>query len=505
MTLARPAYKVTVENITAGWSYTATQGDDSTLGDTVQLADGFSMGWAFKDGYPANQLDPEQLTFNLRAPTATDLPATDIGDLLKVVLERPLTVGTAGYMTFYGRVTDADITPRVKLGPLLTITGTGVTSTSPLVKDSGGVWNAQAGPMESPLRIGRLAAISELNLFDPFVTGEQNYEYDLGAVTIDGRPALEVMVEVLQSIGWVNAQVMRGFYGEPNSIWTSYGHLYCRSLGEFGVVIAEYGSEYAEGDRLWFLSQQFFDVEVAIVEHGDAPYQLVLSSGKLTVTYTGLDTTDDRQMSAGLVELPSTKWHKDRDAGNNSILYQGIDTEVVTAYPDLVEKYGENQRTIDTQVSDFGVTAFRNGAEAVRPPFAYLPDPDDALSKYRVDSLVIRTDFMTDAELDRYASTFWPVIDETTVTESVRRLYLVDLDERFLVGGVALVAKIVGCTFRIAGGKLSIEPTLSFTTPTVATIDDAVTWAQLNTAYPTKKWTDVDPNLTWADVALASI
>ena len=59
MTLTRPAYEVTVENLDNPWTMTVTQGVAPADTDVVWLADGLEMVWRFA-GPPPTQLEPEE-------------------------------------------------------------------------------------------------------------------------------------------------------------------------------------------------------------------------------------------------------------------------------------------------------------------------------------------------------------------------------------------------------------------------------------------------------------
>src|SRR5687768_12464292 len=105
----RPLYTVTVTNLDQDWSLTVTQGVDTLPGERdLLLIDPLTMAWGFANNQIPGQLDPESVTFRMRASTAEYAPPIDVGDLFHISLERPTDADPISYMDFTGRSTDPE-------------------------------------------------------------------------------------------------------------------------------------------------------------------------------------------------------------------------------------------------------------------------------------------------------------------------------------------------------------------------------------------------------------
>jgi len=87
-----PYYTFTVTNLTRGWAYTTTEGEEWDPADNVVLASPFTYSWGFKDDLIPAQLDVFTAAVHLVARTSSDLPVIDVGDLVAV----DVRVGTTG-------------------------------------------------------------------------------------------------------------------------------------------------------------------------------------------------------------------------------------------------------------------------------------------------------------------------------------------------------------------------------------------------------------------------
>lgn len=478
MPLTRPAYKVTAENVTAGWTYEATQGDDSTLTDDVQLADDLKMSWTFTNGETPGQLDPDQVTFRLFSLGGADtFPPIDVGDELIVTLERPLALGTTPYMTFRGRAAEPTATPHSK-GLIAVLTGTGHLAGLNSITVGDSTWAEDTSATAA--RFGRIAELAKINLF-PADVGTQ----DLGAMDVDARSAGELLVELGNGYGSPQPQILRASQGglTPTFINNDSDLYY-------------YFDEYEATD---------FGV-------GLAPYVLVADGLVATLDFQAIDPGDVRQLSADHVDM-SVGWRKDKSDAINQVALTGIaplsnpsaNVTVIAEHPDLIKKYGVNSRTIVSQVRDPRAYFLDLAAP-------YLPAHDDAIPNWSVDSITIYTETMTDAELDRYASVFFPHTPDVAPTVLPRRLIIPDVDGQWEINGVAITGILTGCSFEISKGELVIKPTIRNQSIDPDTFADGVTWADLaaDAALDDTVWESVtdlhiDPDLTWADLALATI
>ncbi|VXC21475.1 hypothetical protein [Aeromicrobium sp. 9AM] len=495
MTLTRPAYKVIVENVTAGWTYECTQDDDSTLVDDVQLADGFTMSWAFANGETPGQLEPDQVTFRLVGTSAAVLPSMDIGDEIVAQLLRPTAGDPITYMKFLGRMTEPAIEPIGKDRILATVTANGHLAVLAGNTISDRKWPEAVTFDQQLARYERIAQLAKINLSWPVQD-----QGPLGALEVDSRSALDTLVEL------ANGQAFPGFLTVLRVV-----------KGETAPAQWNYDPN---SDILY--AYDTMDNDQSSIDAGDAPYKLVKVGLVAELARQALDVDDVRQISASVMDL-DPGWRKDRADAVNQIVFQGIsplsDTDsnaaVIAQHDDLVAKYGPNPRNLDSQQRDPAAYDIATIDGDFTYAEVYLPSYDDALPDWSVDKVTIRTELMTDAELDRYAPIFYPTpsldFDPAELTQPAR-LIIADVVDRLAVNGAAITGFLIGCSFQITGGELTIVPQLRNEAVAPSTINGAITPATL-AASPTLAATTVanvaalhiDPTIRVRDIALASL
>lgn len=115
-------YTVTVENLTGGWTLSSTSDPTRpriTPAGDVLLADGLVFGWSFVDGRIPNPLEPATIQVPIIARSAANMPAMEVGDLLKVTIDLVDVTGAtvtdlaARAVEFIGRTAE----PEVELVP----------------------------------------------------------------------------------------------------------------------------------------------------------------------------------------------------------------------------------------------------------------------------------------------------------------------------------------------------------------------------------------------------
>lgn len=500
MTLTRPAYQVTVTNQTAGWSYTTTQHDTSTLDDPVQLADGLTMGWSFADGHTPGQLDPDQVTFKLFCESADAMPSMTPGDRIVVDLVRPRGVfPPIPYMRFTGRMSDPEAEPVRKRGFIVTVTATGhlASLAGTLIGDRS--W-PQLDPFVTPLvtRYERIAQLARINLD----TGSLNSNsFSFGAMDVDARSAYDLLVEAISCHGNDAAPPLVYVLRASTEPVPPAGP-------DSPYAIARFGD-----DDVLFVFDHFTLQQGT--ELGYAPYALRADGLVATLEAQPPDELDPRILSAQYIEF-DVGWRKDKADAVNRIVMTGIapanDTDanvtLTAEHPDLIRTYGPNPRTITTMALN------PRSVELGLGPARWLPAHDDAVPAWSVDKLTVLTEQMTDADLDRLAPTFFAPVTAAYSTQGrlARRVIIPDVDEQFAAGGVAVTGHLTGVEFNIAGGELTIVPTIRNEGVDPETFIDPITWNTL-AAKPVLEgttWTNaaalhIDPDLTWRDIALSTI
>lgn len=106
-------YTATVESLTRGWTYTAVEGEEADPTEPVQWIAPLSFQWKLESEVPPAQLEPTAAELHFAGMTAGDLPAVDIGDLIKISVR----YGTTGpYIIdpppFLVTSAEATLTPR---------------------------------------------------------------------------------------------------------------------------------------------------------------------------------------------------------------------------------------------------------------------------------------------------------------------------------------------------------------------------------------------------------
>lgn len=110
---ALSSYVVVVQNLTRGWTTSATS--DALTGETPSadnlrrvLAGPFKARWAFRDGLIPNPMDPDRVTLNLWARTIADELPVDLGDVVTVNVYLSSIADPRPLFWTTGRVTESD-------------------------------------------------------------------------------------------------------------------------------------------------------------------------------------------------------------------------------------------------------------------------------------------------------------------------------------------------------------------------------------------------------------
>lgn len=482
MSHTRPVYRTVITNRTSGWTYTAEQGDDSTLDDPVQLVDPLTIGWSMADETFGPVMDPETLTFTLRAATAGDLPTINQGDLITADLIRPTTTGPTRYwMRFVGRA--AEPTARATRGhAFLTINATGLTADLAAREVSSSTWPQGETAMQ---RATRIADAVSINL--KVSGGFAGDNVPLGALKPEASSALDLLAQLVTGSAFDLLRSVRYREGIAGPQLT-YDDVE-PSLG-FRIV------SYFTG-----ISQAGWSAVA-----GDRPLKLTRTADVVDVTYVGTDPTDRRQLPAVLVDA-GIEWRKDRSSPNRASIEliaetsnPNANTVAVAQYRDRVRRYGPNTLELTSQIMTDGI----NTASAVTTAASWLALAQGT-DNWSAEGITVYTERMTDAQLDLYSASFWPDWDPV-IGEQYQfpmQLQLVDVDDDWQFTGSSFAGSLLGCTFTIAGGELTISPAIRATpfTPEAKSI----TWAQLASTFPTAKWSEPVRRLVWSDLVLTSI
>lgn len=430
----RPAYAVTIENLSQGWTHTTTQGDTLDLGDLVFIVDGLTATWDLNGPVPS-PLAADEVTFSLLATSPATVPALDVGDLVRVSLDRPAAVGDPiPYMHTVGRIAD----------PL---------TASPATK----------GRVLVAVHIVDLTVdlAGELDLEDPGIPVGFGIEFRAGELL--NESAYNFAMHDPQE--WERNTIPHGTL----SLRDAVDQVLAGSGDSRGIAVLRVAYEWdPAGDPAWdtfwmghdgphtfYLQLWRSTIAEAMTE---APYLLrpdADTPAMITLEWNPDAGADDAALvlSACHVMRPDS-WKKAREQIINRLRLTGV--QAVAGLPEVtytledagnIARYGPVTREVATLID----STYLADAAAV-----YLPDVPDVLP-WNLETVTVLTENMTDAELDHYAGMFYPHVEPV---ESVLGRYVVigDIDPSYALNGPVISGQLAGAVFEVSGGQLTIRP-----------------------------------------------
>lgn len=529
MTLTRPAYQVTVGSYSKGWEYTVTAGelvDELNPLDPdyapVQLVDGLRLTWGYDPQQYIGQLVPATCSFALVAPSY-ELPLVDPGDHVWIHLDRPGpgVDELIPYVHLDGVLADDPVvtpTGDEARGVMLSMIATDlVVSIAEVLIDDPNPW-----PIEG-IVFDRLPRIATIGGFNIALHPLYNLATALGVVTVSNRAALGLVGDVLGSLYQGGQQLVLRAVREPYTDLPDAGDMY---VGD-------------ETSPVTFLLDR-----LGVEARMQTPYQLTTIGGVYDIagTYTSKERRAGNlsELDGGVIidacdlERDPTSWRKSRADATNQVKLVGLDAagneaSIVDGYPDLIKTHGANTRVVQTQA--YVTDPALNTDEAFG---VYLPDRTAAVPSWSIDSFVLRTKHMSDAELDDYAPRFYPHVqgrDLTTAGLLQIPLAILGIAPGYTPvdpGGssgyghgdpVDVQGTLIGATFTISKGELTIAGAVrnEVLRPAVdvesSVVDGALTYAELagsptyaSTAYRAGGATRrIDPRITYRDMTLIGL
>jgi hypothetical protein len=514
MTLTRPAYEITVENLDNPWTMTVTQGVAPGDSDVVWLADGLELGWAF-DGPPPAQLEPEVAQFVILAKGIANLPTFTEGDRVRILLQRPTLADPITYMDFTGRITDADLTTAAVKGRVL-LEVTAVDPTSELSHEA----DYTGGTIE----------------MDPtyFAWGGNIWGQDFAAYYLEEVVPANPPIDPAKYRWWDAPTVAppKQAMNTAEFITRILPPTLMAPSGEGSMAVQRYVVDELTGPE-W----QLFTPSGGI----SSPWRYFLAQwrpepdgGTLPTLFEYVwDPADaDRVTIERIpVDLPAdpavipldaryvpdeAEWTKDRTTAPNRINVTGtryIDAQnVVEASPGVatdqaaLERYGAITRTVETFTRHTSLSALAAKYLSMMPA--------NAADAWMLEDTTIKTHLMDDDTLDAYAPLFWtPREPVPGIMGKPVLLYGVDSDVD-PTGGY-LFAHLAGVTFKVEGGKLAIIPELvpALAPPLGGLTSDSPTYDEFGaSAFGAAKYKDpggggdyMDPTLTYDRAKLTAL
>lgn len=480
MTLNRPAWALSIKNLTSGWEYGCTAGDPAPeTPPPVRLVDEFSMSWSWTNNRPGSTFEPASATVNLYARDAADLPPIRISDLVQVTLTRPPEIPAGDPVTYaewHGTITDADATTTADRSPDGEHTGTPrinvrLTITDVLAAARRQTYTGTLPPADSMERAEQLRRESV------FITAEPGpATYTLGEVVADRVAVTDLYEQYGKScpFGW--------------------------PFNTTGIPVVRF--EYSPVWRRLQAAFESYDPQVAgtvlpLVLDRLAPASLIVDVTENTETW---DTPGLTSVDACHVLLDPDWQITVADTVNTAVITGVGDPPptVVVAHDPSVQKVGELRWDIQTQLT--GINA--NYADRFLPPVA------DTEPGWGLRGVTVLTELMDDAALDRLAPGFWP----QPGTGGSQMIAIVGVGDGFDLSGRTAYGRLTGASFTCTGGELTIRPTIQ---PTAALNATGPGWATYNAldAHPDLSpttWNDpaeLHPadTLRWDDVRLATL
>lgn len=218
------------------------------------------------------------------------------------------------------------------------------------------------------------------------------------------------------------------------------------------------------------------------------------------------DNTDAIIMSASLVRI-SPEWRRDNSGGINTLDVSGwddiaLESASTVIYGSTVVDKGTISRrveTISTMRSATAADSFLYNDHAKH--LGMYTESDGATNGWAPESLEILPHLMTDDELTSYL----PRFDPFNRVQQQQTLIVLDIEDDANLADGPLIATITGCEFSIKDGDLNVVPQLQPYRPAFDS-PDGVTWDDFNAApWTGTTWDDLDPTLSWDQLALTHI
>lgn len=446
MTLTRPAYEVTVENLDNPWTSTVEAGETADPDAGVWLADGLEMGWAFESQILPCQLEPETVTFAILADGIANLPTFAVGDRVAIDLVRPTDTDPIPYMRFAGRVTDADLVTVAKTDRvMLKLTATDPTAELAQFRDPNEDATFGTG---SPIYFSHAFTVTRIAharvwvhplpaqftyegfqytaLNEPLIESTEKL-LNAGLDPDDGFP---VQRYVKDTIAW---DYFPFDYLPPiTSPWSYYLAQWQPALSGALPALFEYVADATDADMV---TTQFVATGIP-----DPDGAVLLVDAEV------------------LADAPT--WGRNRTVAPNTVGVIGRSEE--DPYDEMVAEYAIDQAAVDR----FGVIgrepikAHVRQGEAQEFADRYLDlYPVNSPDKWQLQTAEILTHTMDDATLDAYAPMFWTEREPTPGLMG-RRVVLHNVDPDVDPTGGFSIYHIAGASFSCSGGKLTITPEL---------------------------------------------
>lgn len=525
-----PRYTVTVTSITNGWSYSAEHGEladvaPEDLPDVILVAP-LTYEWAFTDEALPSQLNPFQATVNLIALDGSSLPDVAQGDLLSI----DVRVGTTGDRVIAPqamRVTDARVTLRrhryaaflaiglVDLSPDWSGLQPGIVEDTSIPITARKLWRERLAEIANRIgfTIGCPTTWSDTEQPTAISTGAPNLVYIGSAFAGSARDNL---TELINS-------------HHPSSTPHTWVTVYAPSGHPTGYRRVGPDTWSFSGGVPDPLTEPVTDTKIEAVPASrriagataGLPLQLIVVDGLLTV--------ESREPPAGgnmarlgvdaeWCDLPTTARRSRESAVNRVTVLGQADnyTEDGTTDPYADYHYEVNDsddqssrgvitaRELPTQLRLPGTDAssedpeYAANAEAAGEPF--LSDPDDS---WAYDGFALRSKRVPQDVADWMLPVIAPRLPGETDSDGrlVRHVVIYNLSPEFRFSGEPMVGFIVAGAMVIQGGEISFELRMIPGLPVETTASTPVTFAEFEALVAGLDNTDIDPNLTYADLA----
>ena len=526
MTLARPAYTITVRNVSRGWVLTTTHREEPQTEPLapVILRDGMTHTWGFEDDRVPNRFEPARVTFTVSALTRADLPDVRTGDVFTVSCDRPLDgwpanpAAVATYFTIDGRLSDPELTLdpqasnyRATLSLTVTDFLADLNQRYPAIDERTAI---------PPFLITRLTHVAQRARVNIVVPGATSYlgDHDYAWVDIGGSSTFtDADVHTL----WASASNTSPTEYTPGERVVCYPRAFLNDdppIPSESVDWFEYVNDTESGIKFWLTPILRRLPPAATI------YTLTAAAGQLAAT---LDDAAARTR-AGLAYLDGA--HVRTPLSARLSRENAVDTIVVNGWQ-LTSDYQvtETTRSRSRQTdAEFGTVTRSVGTQAEfytahldfsgdymadRIAAAFMPDGSADDQPWGYDSLDVCTWLMDDADLDRLAPLFWPAYPRADTPEprTLTQLIVNDVDASVAdnAGSGQLRAIVAGAKHTISRGRLLIQPRLiGGVLPPDPNGTDAVTAADLIAAggtYAAAGADDIDPTLTAADFRLIGL
>ena len=563
MTLAFPEWLLTIENLTADWTFDTYEGEEGDLADPVHLLDdGFRFSWTFKDGLTPNVREPSTFAFKFTCAAPDDIPRIRQGDQLVLRLQRPpgvvsrdgsgVLVGAGVddaidivYQGFRARQVLAGYhlpTKRIHVAIAATDYMADLNSSVDLTY-GGDAWlkydqlKASYNTYGHPMGISA-PIVSDLTTVSVYLRNYPTFGSDLGTVHIryGGDASSPRELQILDAINkWT--------LGQRKDIYN--GLAYDTEMGWDGLDVAvmvipmvvgeldmyPFPQHYGSGEDKVLTSLLgnnrsglFYMAVWGPVTTLDAfPYELGLIGGDLaSVPAAGVDLHDNTDLliiDAANVEA-APEWASSRENAVNEWRFlgmsvdQGLDNaveEFTIRDEAAIVRNGPVSRTIETllvaNVYEGSGAAGLNGnmpsSGNIDNLIALQENFRDTMPTSGGDwsptGLTLHPRSLTDEQWDAYCGRWHPT---GRLQQSVAVVNIED-DQNLAGPGTPLFLTLTGCDIRLSKGHLFIEPR---TRPIRLRFagDVAATFADVQATYPTIALADIEAGFTFGTAQLTA-